>query len=77
MGNCLELQRGQVSYEKIRRVNRGKGKIGCYYNNNENETYKSDDLKNKKKREIINYRNHIRLLYNWDNMGYLISISNE
>ena len=31
---CLELQRGQVSYEKIRSGNRIKGKIeGCYKNN--------------------------------------------
>ena len=36
MEACLELQRGQVSYKKIRRRNRVKQKIGGYYKDEEN-----------------------------------------
>ena len=43
---CLELQRGQVSYEKIGKRNRVQGKIGRCYNNN-NKIKPADRTKKK------------------------------
>ena len=49
---CLELQRGQVNYEKIRRKDKVKWRIQGCYNNNKPRIEATYLIKKKRSREL-------------------------